>query len=314
MTTTNKILLVRPTGFGFNEQTALSNTFQNRMDDSAEMIRKKSLREFEEFDKRLRENGIDTFVFEDKEPPAKPDAVFPNNWISMHEDGAMVLYPMCAPNRRIERSKVLIDKLRKTFKITRVLDFTAYENENRFLEGTGSIIFDHQNRVAYACLSPRTDEKLFPEVCEELKYKPIAFHSVDENNIPVYHTNVMMCVAPEFAVICLESINDPDEKPMVIRSLESTGKEVVAIGFSQMNAFAGNMLAVKNRYGQQLLAMSKSAYDCLTSDQKSTLEKYCQLLPFDVKTIETLEGGSVRCMMAEIFSPYNENYNPKGDW
>lgn len=299
--TTSKILLVKPTGFGFNEQTAVSNTFQSRVGASLETIRNSALNEFENFVHGLRKNQIEVLVFEDGDIPEKPDAVFPNNWISMHEDGTVILYPMQAANRRPERSEKLIENIKRNFEVKRILDLSFYENENRFLEGTGSIVFDHENRKAFACLSPRTDLEIVHRLCSELKYDAIVFNAVDQNDVPIYHTNVMMAIAPRFAVICLESIADKDERQLVTTSLKTTGHEIVDISFSQMNSFAGNMLAVQNKEGKPFLIMSQSAFDSLNTNQMTALKAHCTLLPLDVRTIETVEGGSARCMMAEIF-------------
>ncbi|MEO6948326.1 MAG: arginine deiminase-related protein [Ginsengibacter sp.] len=318
--TTSNILLVKPSNFGFNTQTASSNAFQKEIKDISsssplsfggpngfrEGVRHVSdiaLDEFGAFVKKLSEHGINPLVFDDSTVPIKPDAIFPNNWISMHEDGRVILYPMCAPNRRLERSKEIVDKLKESFIVKEVIDLSSYEDEGRFLEGTGSIIFDHTNRDAYACISPRTDETLFQEVCEILGYLPIAFHSSDENNLAIYHTNVMMCIGKDFAVICLETIKDNLERKHVTNSLEKSGHEIIDISIAQMKEFAGNMLALENNTGQKLLAMSQSAFDSLHNQQRNKLEKYATLLPLSINAIETTGGGSARCMMAEIFLP-----------
>lgn len=297
----SQILLVKPSRFGYNDQTAASNHFQNEITSGAVTILSQSQKEFDAFAEKLRHHGIDVLVYEDSNEPIKPDAIFPNNWISMHEDGKIILYPMCAPNRRTERDAMLIDRLKNLFVVTEVIDLSFYENEERFLEGTGSIIFNHDHKVAYACISPRTDERIFEEVCGLLNYHPVIFHSADENAVPVYHTNVMMCIGEIFAVICLESIPGKEEQNMVKASLQNSGHEIVDISFDQMKSFAGNMLAIQNKKGLKFLAMSLSAFNSLTTGQKKILEKYCTLLPLDVTTIETVGGGSARCMMAEIF-------------
>ena len=312
--TTSNILLVKPSNFGFNSQTASSNAFQNELKDSdlsyplsfgegtaLRSIADVALAEFDAFVNRLQIHGINPLVIEDSSKPIKPDAIFPNNWISMHEDGKIILYPMCAPNRRLERRQEIVEQLKESFVVNEVIDLSSYENEDRFLEGTGSIIFDHENKMAYACISPRTDEYLFKEVCDKLNYSPVIFHSLDENDVLVYHTNVMMCIGKGFAVICLETIKDLSEKNYVVSSLEKSGHEIIDISLSQMKKFAGNMLAVENKDGKDFLAMSQSAYDSLNHHQKETLEKYATLLPLIINTIETIGGGSARCMMAEIF-------------
>lgn len=302
MQTTNNIFLVRPSNFIFNSETAGSNAFQNKLDENQETINQKVWDEFDEFAAKLKAKGVHVTVFEDTLLPQKPDAIFPNNWISIHPDGTLILYPMFAPNRRLERRQDLIDSLKTNFKITKVVDLSKYEAENRFLEGTGSIVFDHDNKLAYACLSPRTDLGILEEVCAILNYKPVAFYSHDQAGKDIYHTNVMMCIAEKFAVICLESITDKQEKDFVSNSLIQTGHEIIDISFEQMNQFAGNMLGLKNNENKSILAMSQSSFNCLTSVQKAVLKNYSELLPLAVHTIETIGGGSARCMIAEIFS------------
>lgn len=302
MQTTNNIFLVRPSNFIFNSETAGSNAFQNKLDENQETINQKVWDEFDEFAAKLKAKGVHVTVFEDTLLPQKPDAIFPNNWISIHPDGTLILYPMFAPNRRLERRQDLIDSLKTNFKITKVVDLSKYEAENRFLEGTGSIVFDHDNKLAYACLSPRTDLGILEEVCAILNYKPVAFYSHDQAGKDIYHTNVMMCIAEKFAVICLESITDKQEKDFVSNSLIQTGHELIDISFEQMNQFAGNMLALKTNENKSILALSQSSFNCLTSDQKAVLENYSKLLPLAVHTIEIIGGGSARCMIAEIFS------------
>ena len=302
MQTTKNILLVRPSNFVFNTETADSNHFQNELTNvNATTIKQKVFEEFESFAATLKSKGVNVFVFNDTPLPQKPDAIFPNNWVTFHPDGTVILYPMFAKNRRLERRQDIIDSLKSKFKITSIVDFSIYEKENKFLEGTGSIVFDHENKIAYACLSPRTDKDLFIQVSEQLHYKPVYFYSHDKKGNEIYHTNVMMCIAEKFAVICLESITDKNERELVVNSLAETGHEIIDITFDQMNNFAGNMLAIQTEDGKNLLALSKSAYDCLTAIQKESIEKYCKLVPLSIKTIETIGGGSARCMMAEIF-------------
>ena len=242
-------------------------------------------------------------MIEDTKLPAKPDAVFPNNWASYHEDGTVILYPMCAPNRRLEKRPEILNIIRQHYKVTNVVDLSAYELTDRFLEGTGSIIFDHINRIAYACISPRTDKALFEQVSKQLNYNPVSFYAHDATGIEIYHTNVMMCIAEKFAVICLDSIINNDENKMVSQTLLQTGHEVISISFEQMNRFAGNMLALKSNTGKDLLAMSQSAFDSLTADQQFIIEQYAEIVPLSIPTIETIGGGSARCMIAEIFLP-----------
>lgn len=298
------LLLIRPAAFRFNPETAKTNKFQNTTNiPDEELIKQKALAEFDQFAEALNANGVNIRVIEDTEFPQKPDAVFPNNWVSFHADGTVILYPMCAANRRSERRMDIIETLGKEFRIEKTLDLSPFENENRFLEGTGSIVFDHANKTVYACISPRTDENLFVEVSQTLGYRPVTFHAVDANGNAIYHTNVMMCIGPGFAVVCLESINDPEEKAKVIGSLEAGGLEIVDINFEQMNRFAGNMLAVSGKKGNDFLVLSINALDSFTDEQKTTLEKYCELLPISIPTIERYGGGGARCMMAEVFLP-----------
>ena len=299
MQTTNNIFLVRPANFSFNEETQASNVFQKKSDDDPATVKQKASAEFDAFAEALKSRGVNVFVFDDTTEPAKTDAVFPNNWISLHADGTVVLYPMLSANRRLERRSDIIESLEEKFEITNIIDLTAHESGDRFLEGTGSIVFDHENKIAYASLSPRTDRGLFVQLCEELKYSPVTFTARDRDGSVIYHTNVMMCVGERFAVVCLESITDAYERSIISDKLLSTGHEITDITFDQMSSFAGNMLALDN----DLLVMSQSAFDSLTGKQKLTLEKYCELLPLAIPTIETVGGGSARCMIAEIFLP-----------
>ncbi|MEO6869331.1 MAG: arginine deiminase-related protein [Ginsengibacter sp.] len=301
MQSSKNILLIRPSTFSFNPETAASNAFQVEINESEEAIKRKKLQEFEAFVKTLRSKGVNVFVADDTTFPAKPDAIFPNNWVSFHSDGTVILYPMYAPNRRHERRKDILDLLEKNFEVTNILDLSKYENEGKYLEGTGSIIFDHINKLAYACLSPRTNKELLLEVCDYLKYQPIHFYAHDESRKEIYHTNVMMCIGEKFSVICLESITDLAEREMVTRSLAETGQEVIEITFDQMKNFAGNMLEIQTNVSKSILALSQSAYDSLTTNQKKEIEKYSELVPLTIKTIETIGGGSARCMIAEIF-------------
>jgi hypothetical protein len=303
MQATQHILLIRPSGFAFNNETALSNAFQQKTDLSQSSIRQKVAEEFDVFVKTLRLKGVNVLVIDDTELPPKPDAVFPNNWASYHGDGTVILYPMCTPNRRLEKRPEIISTICQHYSVNNIIDLSEYELKNRFLEGTGSIIFDHDNRIAYACLSPRTDKALFEQLSKQLNYKPISFYAHNQQGIEIYHTNVMMCIAEKFAVICLESISNKEERELVTQTLSQTGYAVIDISFGQMNRFAGNMLALKSIDNKNLLAMSQSAFDSLTTDQKSVIEQYCEMVPLSIPTIETIGGGSARCMIAEIFLP-----------
>jgi hypothetical protein len=291
--------MIRPVSFGFNEQTAGSNAFQNR-DADQQAVQDKALTEFDGFVKTLRENGVDVTVIDDTPQPHTPDSIFPNNWVSFHADGNVFLYPMQAENRRLERREDIIGQLEDHFKINHIVDLSRFESENKFLEGTGSMVLDRENKIAYACLSPRTDKEVLNLFCEQAGYRAVSFDAVDEHNKAIYHTNVLMCLGSKFAVICTDSIPNPHEKIEVLESIQSSKKEVVTITFEQMNRFAGNMLEVKSKTGETLIVMSKNAYDALLEEQKNTLKKYGKLVYADINTIETNGGGSARCMMAEV--------------
>lgn len=300
---TNSILLVRPSNFIFNAETAANNVFQNNIEEDNASINAKVLQEFENVKAQLIQKGIDVTIIDDTKSPIKPDAIFPNNWVSFHEDGTVVLYPMFAANRRAERRLDIIETIKEKFEVKKIIDFSLYENENKFLEGTGSIVFDHVHKIAYACLSPRTNKEIFVKLCDVLYYKPIYFTACDEAGQKIYHTNVMMCIAEKIVIICTESIVDKNERDMVLKSFRNTEHEIIDISFAQMNNFAGNMLALKTNVGKSLLALSQTAYHSLMPKQKDSIEKYYELLPLAIPTIETIGGGSVRCMMAEIFLP-----------
>ena len=296
------LMMVRPASFQFNAETAVSNAFQKKPEVlSPAQINRKALEEFDNYVARLRANQIKVLVIEDTPEPPKPDAIFPNNWISMHRSGLICLYPMCTPNRRREIRKNILKTLKQYFIVKDIKDISGYSKDNLFLEGTGSIIFDKINKVAYACLSPRTDADLFNVHCHTLGYEPVSFSSYDRNGTLVYHTNVMLTIGDGFAVICLKSIKNLSERKFVKDKLKSTGHEVIDISFEQMNAFAGNMLQVENTAGKPFLVLSETAFNSLTHQQISKIEKYTSLLPVAIPTIETIGGGSARCMIAEIF-------------
>ncbi|MCS7037963.1 MAG: arginine deiminase-related protein [Saprospiraceae bacterium] len=301
--TTPHILMVRPAHFGFNEETAASNAFQRRDDRLAPAeIQQRAREEFDQFVARLREAGVQVLVAEDSEQPIKPDAVFPNNWVTFHQEGYLITYPMYAPTRRLERREEVIEAaLQAGFHPQKRLHLENNEAIGRYLEGTGSIIFDHANRIAYACLSPRTDEHLLRELCGVLEYEPVIFHSVDAKGQEIYHTNVMMAMGETFVVICLDTVRDAAERALLEEKFRATGKEVVPITLEQMQAFAGNMLQVRNDRGETFLVMSEQAFRSLTPEQVQTLEKHTRLLYSPLYTIETYGGGSARCMMAEVF-------------
>lgn len=304
---TQTILMVEPVAFHYNAQTAVNNYFQQKPESSADEIQALALQEFQQMVNALREKGVNVLTIKDTPNPHTPDSIFPNNWISFHENGDCVLYPMFAENRRQERREEDIFELleSKGFLIKDIIDYTEAEDDNIFLEGTGSIILDRENKLAYAAISPRTDEDLFIEFCEDLEYTPVyftAYQTVNNERLPIYHTNVMMCVADRYAVICLDSLDDVQEKKHVCDVLLDSGKEIISITEEQMHQFAGNMLQVGG-LGQAYLVMSKSAYNSLTTEQIEAIEKYNPIISVDIETIETLGGGSARCMMAEVFLP-----------
>lgn len=304
---TQTILMVEPVAFHYNAQTAVNNYFQQKPESSADEIQALALQEFQQMVNALREKGVNVLTIKDTPNPHTPDSIFPNNWISFHENGDCVLYPMFAENRRQERREEDIFELleSKGFLIKDIIDYTEAEDDNIFLEGTGSIILDRENKLAYAAISPRTDEDLFIEFCEDLEYTPVyftAYQTVNNERLPIYHTNVMMCVADRYAVICLDSLDDVQEKKHVCDVLLDSGKEIISITEEQMHQFAGNMLQVGG-LGQAYLVMSQSAYNSLTTEQIEAIEKYNPIISVDIETIETLGGGSARCMMAEVFLP-----------
>lgn len=304
--TTNSILMIEPVAFGFNYETSVNNYFQKNSLDNEVDIQKKALSEFQLMVEVLQSNGIKVIVIKDTLEPLTPDSIFPNNWISFHEGGQVILYPMFAENRRKERRRDILQLIEDSgCVIDNVDEFTFWEEQNQFLEGTGSIVFDRKNRIAYAAISERTDKLLFLQFCKVFDFEPICFQanqSVNELRLPIYHTNVMMCIANEFAVICLESIDNEEEYRILINSLIASGKEIIIISEKQMHNFAGNMLQVENVDGKQFLVMSQSAYNSLNEFQIFRLNTYNELLVVDIPTIEMVGGGSVRCMMAEIFS------------
>ena len=303
--TTPHILMVRPANFAFNAETAANNAFQSRDQNmSAAEMRQYALHEFDEMVRRLRDAGVDVIVAADTPDTVRPDAVFPNNWVTFHQEGWVVTYPMFAPTRRLERREDVVEGiLKEGFRTSERMHFESAESENRFLEGTGSIIFDHVHRLAYACLSPRTDAGLLEELCLKIGYEKVVFHAVDDKGQDIYHTNVMMALGETFVVICLDSVRDAGERSMLETRFRETGKAVVDISLEQMNSFAGNMLQVRNTAGETLLVMSEQAYNALTPAQIGTLEAHTRLLYSPIATIETYGGGSARCMMAEVFLP-----------
>lgn len=310
---TNTILMIRPIGFRMNEETAVNNYYQKVLDNVLPAtVNASAQKEFDAYVEKLRSHGVNVVVISDTEEFDTPDSIFPNNWISFHEDGTVGVYPMFAENRRNERREDVLDQLEeKGFQIENVIDYTSAEEEAIFLEGTGSIILDRANRKAYCALSPRADEELFIEFCEDFEYTPVIFtanQTVDGERKAIYHTNVMMCVAQTFAVICLDSIDDKKERKNVIKHLKSDGKEVIAISEKQVGSFAGNMLQVLGANDQPYLVMSQAAYDSLNSNQIKTIEKHCPIISSSLDAIEACGGGSARCMMAEVFLPKEDAF------
>ncbi len=302
---TNTVLMVRPVAFRMNEQTAVNNYFQEDLND--ENVNERAQAEFDAFVSKLKGVGVNVVVVDDVKEDDTPDSIFPNNWVSFHENGEIALYPMFAENRRKERRLEYFAKLEEEgFKITNIVDYTAAEEEDYFLEGTGSLILDRENQKAYCAISPRADEDLLIEFCEDFEFTPVIFHAnqdVGGKRKPIYHTNVMMCVAEEFAVICLDTIDDKKERKNVLKHLKKDGKEIIAISEAQMHEFAGNMLQVKGAFDKKYLVMSARAHESLNPDQIAKIEKYCEILSSDLEVIETCGGGSARCMLAEVFLP-----------
>jgi hypothetical protein len=299
---TSNILMIRPVNFGFNEQTAISNAFQNVEFGKANASKAQeiALLEFDTIVGKLKAVGVNVIVVEDTLEPRTPDSIFPNNWISFHEDGTIVTYPMQAENRRQERREDIIQLIEKQFVVNKKIDLTFFEDDEMYLEGTGSMVLDRQNKIAYACLSPRTSEEVLEEFRLETGYSIVYFDAFDADTKAIYHTNVLMCVATEFVVICLDLIPDKKEKNKVIESIEKSGKEIIEITLAQMNHFAGNMLEVVGENNVKYLIMSSSAYNSLTQNQIEKLEKYSKIIHSDLSMIEGNGGGSARCMMAEV--------------
>ena len=307
MQITNTILMIRPVSFRMNEQTAVNNYFMEEMDLKDKSINEKAQEEFDAFVTVLRSKGVNVIVVEDTKEPDTPDSIFPNNWVSFHTTGTVAVFPMFAENRRKERRDDIFDILEQHgFKINEIIDYTAAEQEGFFLEGTGSILKDRVNQKAYCALSERAHEDLFIEFCEDFDCFPVIFNAnqtVNGERLPIYHTNVMMAMAENFTVICLDSIDDKNERKNVVQHLKKDGKEIIEITEEQMHHFAGNMLQVIGANDQRLMVMSSQAYHSLSTAQIKNIEKHCEIVHSSLDTIETCGGGSARCMMAEIFLP-----------
>ena len=308
---TSCIMMIRPVAFRFNEQTAVNNYYQKVLEGvSADQVQLQARNEFDAFVEKLRSKGIEVVVLEDTSEPVTPDSIFPNNWVSFHKDGRVGLYPMCAENRRLERREDVLRLLQEehNFVISELVDFSHYEADGLFLEGTGSMLLDRVNNIVYAALSFRTDAKVLEDFCEKFAYKAVSFTSnqtVGDERLAIYHTNVMMCLGDGFAVLCADTIDNAEERKTLIDSLEATGKDVIYINEAQKHRFAGNMLQVQSKNGDKFLVMSSSAHQSLTSGQINQIEMHCQILSSSLDTIEACGGGSARCMMAEIFLPKN---------
>ena len=303
---TNSILMIRPINFGYNEETAQDNHYQIK-DSIIKNSNKSAQKEFDNMVNNLRQNGISVHVFQDDEKDYTPDSIFPNNWVSFHENGNLGLFPMYAENRRLERRQEVLEFLENEgFTISNIVDYSGAESENKFLEGTGSMILDRENRVAYCSISNRSNEDLFIEFCEDFEFTPVLFNSfqtVGNKRLPIYHTNVMMCIATDYVIICLDSIDDKNQRKNVSDFINQSEKKLIEISEKQVESFAGNMLELVNENNESVLVMSKSAEDSLNQNQKNIITNYSRIVSCDINTIEVCGGGSARCMMAEIFLP-----------
>ena len=306
---TNTLLMIRPVAFRMNSETAVNNYFQKDINESDDEITKKAQQEFDDFVRKLRKVGVTVIVENDELAYDTPDSIFPNNWVSFHQNGDVALYPMFAENRRRERRESVLNRLENEgFQINNLIDYTSAEEEEVYLEGTGSLLLDRVNRKVYAALSTRTDEDLVIEFCEDFEYTPVIFNAsqaVEGKRLPIYHTNVLMALGENIAVICLDAIDGKSDKKEIIQNLKQDGKQIIKITESQMHQFAGNMLQVKGAFDMNYMVMSTAAFQSLTNDQITLIEKSSKILYSDLTTIETLGGGSARCMMAEVFLPKN---------
>lgn len=295
--------MVRPAAFGYNVQTAANNAFQQKAAKTQAAVSRQAITEFDHFVALLEKNQIDVLVIEDTKSPVKPDAVFPNNWFCTMPDGKIIVFPMFAANRREEKRDEILLTLTRNFKSTDVEDWSEYEADNFFLEGTGSMIFDHDNKTVYACLSARTHKGLLEIFARNHGYRPVFFIAKDANDAPIYHTNVMMHIGETYAVICLDAIKNEAERIWISQNLTESGHEIIPISQEQVRRFAGNMLQIRNKHHKKYTLLSKTAFDALTREQKDILSIHTHLLPIDIQTIETIGGGSARCMVAEVFLP-----------
>jgi hypothetical protein len=295
----SQLLMIQPVQFEYNVETAINNSFQvstGKID-----TQQNALKEFNNLVAILSAHEMEVMVIKDTTDPHTPDSIFPNNWISFHEDGILCLYPMFARNRRLERKQTVLDQIKQQFEVQQIIDFTQYEEENKFLEGTGSMVLDRENKIVYACISTRTNLDILKIFCEKLNYKLVYFEALDNQLLPIYHTNVMMCVADEYVIICLDSIKDDTQKNLVLESINATNKAIITISEQQLTQFAGNMLQVHNTKGTRYLVMSTKAYQSLSDDQIKTISTFNNIIHADISTIEINGGGSARCMIAEVF-------------
>lgn len=300
--TTSHIIMVRPAAFGYNVETAANNTFQHSPKEGQDETRDAAIDEFDNFVSILRKEGVEVNVIQDTRFPVKPDAIFPNNWISFHEDGTVVTYPMYSPLRRQERREEILSELAKEFHIHKHIEIEKHEVHNRFLEGTGSMVLDRANKIAYACISPRTDPNLLEEWCALMGYTAFTFVA-KYDGVDIYHTNVMMAIGDGICVVCLDVIEPPDRREELAVSLLKSGREIVVLSSNQIKAFAGNMLAVRNEKGEQLMVMSLSAHQSLDIQQAKVISRHARIVSADIHIIEAIGGGSARCMIAENFLP-----------
>jgi len=309
---TSNVVMIRPAGFRMNEQTAINNYYQQNTDGlSSAEIEEKAIEEFDAFVERLRSEGVDVHIVQDLEEPSTPDALFPNNWMSLHEDGRIALYPMFAENRRQERRMDLFDDLNsKGFKHISIVDFSDSEGEDKFMEGTGSLVLDRENRIAYAALSQRTHPEIVDRVCDKMGYRAVKFHAlqtVAEGREAIYHTNVMMCIGSKAAMVCLDCVDDFFERENLKRNILESGKKLIELSEVQINQFAGNMLELKSKDGRDLVIMSTQAFKSLNSEQIESIESYASIVYGSLYLIEKLGGGSARCMIAENFLPHSSS-------
>ncbi len=298
----DSVLMIRPARFYPNPETEADNAFQRAANRDADMLTTAAREEFEAAVRALRAAGVEVHVFDDSPYPEKPDAVFPNNWISTHHDGRIILFPMCSALRRGERRRDLIEELRSRYQVSEVVDYSPFENEGCYLEGTGSLVLDHVNKIAYVSLSNRSSLRMVERFAGDFDYEPVLFTSIGPDGRPIYHTNVMMCVGTDFALAGLETIEDKTARKRVRERLEMSGKEIVALSAEQIANFAGNAIELRNRRGEKLLVLSTRAAGALTAEQRERLSNYVRFIALPLSTIE-LGGGSARCMMAEIYLP-----------